>query len=80
MLETRYNHCIESTTHKGNEMNRNQLIATIINSGKIENQDAAMHADAIIAGDYTLVELFANATSFYAFDGYKHDDELQMEM
>ena len=53
-------------------MDKTQLIAVIKNSGKVENADAAMHADAILAGDYTLADLFANAAAFYGYDGYAH--------
>ena len=57
-------------------MTKTQLIAAIKNSGKVENADAAMRADAILAGDYTLADLFANAAAFYGFDGYAHEDAL----
>ena len=61
-------------------MTKTQLIAAIKNSGKVENSDAAMHADAILAGDYTLTDLFANAAAFYRYDGYAHEDALMDTM
>ena len=61
-------------------MTKTQLIAAIKNSGKVENADAAMHADAILAGDYTLADLFANAAAFYGYDGYAHEDLLMDTM
>ena len=61
-------------------MTKTQLIAAIKTSGKVENADAAMHADAILAGDYTLAELFANAAAFYGFNGYAHEDALMDSM
>ena len=56
-------------------MTKTQLIAVIKNSGKVENADAA-----ILAGDYTLADLFANAAAFYGYDGYAHEDLLMDTM
>lgn len=61
-------------------MTKGQLIEVIKASGKIENADAAMHAAAIIAGEYTLAALLDNASQFYSFDGYAHDDMLMDSM
>lgn len=61
-------------------MTKTQLISAIKNSGKVENDDASMHADAILAGNYTLAELFANASAFYGYDGYAHEDALMDTM
>ena len=61
-------------------MNKRQVIEVIKASGKIENADASIHADAILAGEYTLATLFANASAFYNFDGYAHDDMLMDSM
>lgn len=61
-------------------MTKGQLIEVIKASGKIDNADAAMHADAIVAGEYTLAVLLENAAHFYTFDGYAHDDMLMDSM
>ena len=54
-------------------MDKVQLIAAIKASGKVENAEAAMHADAILGGAYTLAELLAEADSFYGYDGYAQE-------
>ncbi len=74
-----YNPFINSTNGI-NKMTKTQLIAAIKNSGKVENSDAAMHADAILNGDYTLPELFANAGAFYGYNGHAHEDALMDTM
>jgi len=57
-----------------------QITAAIFNSDKIPNVDIDMHVRAILAGDYTLQDLLANADAFYSMDGYTLDGELQFLM
>ena len=57
-------------------MNRTQLVAAIKASGKVNNDDAAMHADAILEGAYTLADLMDRADAFYGFDEYAHESAL----
>lgn len=57
-------------------MNVAQLTQAIKVSGRIPNEDADMHANAIFAGEYLLSDLFANASAFYSYDGYAHETAL----
>jgi hypothetical protein len=50
-------------------MNKSELIAAIKSSGEVPNEDAAMHADAITQGDYTLATLLEEAPYFYTNGG-----------
>ena len=54
-----------------------QLRALIFNSGKVPNTDIEMHVRAILAGDYTVQDLLANADAFYNMSGQAMDYELQ---
>ena len=56
----------------------NQIATVIFNSNKIPNSDIDMHVRAILAGDYTLQELLANADAFYSVSGYTLEYELQL--
>lgn len=57
-----------------------QIAKTIFNSNKIPNNDIDMHVRAILAGDYTLRELLANADEFYSMGGYTLEYELQLSV
>ena len=57
-------------------MNKSQLVAVIKASGKVPNYDAAMHAEAILEGAYTLADLLGRADAFYGFDEYAHESAL----
>ena len=58
--------------------NTTQIATIIFNSSKIPNNDIDMHVRAILAGDYTLQELLANADEFYFMSGYTLECELQL--
>lgn len=57
-------------------MNIAQLTQVIKDSGRVPNEDAFMHANAIFAGEYLLSDLFANASAFYDHDGRAHEVSL----
>ena len=61
-------------------MSIRNLVETIIASGKIPNEDSMMHAHAILDGQYTLIQLLADADAFYSFNGYAHDAELHNQL
>ena len=61
-------------------MDANQIKQAIKNSNLVPNTEIGMHTRAIIAGDYTLNQLLANAVEWYGFDGYAHETALMDTM
>ena len=61
-------------------MNANQINQEIKASKLVPDSDIPMHTRAILAGDYSLRQLLANAGAWYSFDGYAHETALMDTM